>query len=155
MKKQIELKEYFFENIHITLPPFPGIGKPIKVDSVSRKYSVFFNKKENDRVALRWILDFHSRKQGRSKSTYSVLVSIVGIFKVSSLNSRKENAHLAICSGSPFLYEIIKSEVEKFLLRSLLKPAKLPNVAFEKVKPKKISGNLTRRSRPKDGGQAS
>jgi len=139
MKKQIELKEYFFENVHIALPPFPGAGKPIKVTSISRKYSVFYNKKDTDRVALRWVLEFHSNKKRRSKSAFSVLVSIVGIFMVSSSNTKKENARLTIYAGSPFLYEIVKSEIERFLLRSLLKPAKLPNIDFNKFKPKKIA----------------
>lgn len=131
MKKQIELREYFFEKIELALPSFPGQGKPIRVDSISRKYTVFFNKKKSDRVALRWILEFHSKRQGKAKSSFALFVSIIGIFRVPSSNTKKVNAHLVITSGCPLMYETVKSEIERFLLHSLLKPAKLPVITFK------------------------
>jgi preprotein translocase subunit SecB len=141
MKKpeSIDLKEHLFEKLEIKLPNFPGKRSFKLVVEISGKHIVYFHRKDPTKPALRLIIEIRPRKTKPSNMQFKVLVSIIGIFEISPMNNKRKITKFIIDNGSPLLYEIVKSTLDRILFRSLIKPNQLPSINFRKLKKTRLA----------------
>jgi hypothetical protein len=147
MKRPISLKDYFFEEINLKLPLFLAKSDKVQVGPILFTYTIFFNKRDAEDVGLGLVMKFKPKRTSKSKRTtanaFSITLSVVGIFKIPLFKSKDEREKFVIRFGPPILYKAIESDIEPLVLRSLLKPAKLPKISFNAIKPKKTAGTFT------------